>query len=75
MKGLMRRSAALASITIPLLVVAAFSGVAMAAGLDAPAPGGAVPPPADAGSPDVLSWLSEHMSGPALKIGGGHDGD
>ena len=72
MKGLLRRIPALASITIPLLVLAALvSDAAMAAGLDALAPAAAAPPPAaPSGSPDFLGWLSEHMSGPALKIGG-----
>lgn len=70
MKGLLRRPLALASITIPLLVLAALvSGSAMAAGLDALAPAAAAPP-ADGGGPDVLGWLRDHMSGPVLKIGG-----
>ncbi len=72
MKGLLRRIPALVSITIPLLVlVALVSDAAMAAGLDALAPAAAAPPPAaDGGGPNFLGWLSEHMSGPALKIGG-----
>lgn len=72
MKALLRRPMALASITIPLLVLAALvSGSAMAAGLEALGPAAGAPSPEPTGgSPDVLGWLSEHMSGPALKIGG-----
>ncbi|MCA9655263.1 MAG: mechanosensitive ion channel [Myxococcales bacterium] len=72
MKGLLRHPVASSSIAILVLVLAALvSDTALAAGLDwlAPAAGGGAPPPADAGSPDVLGWFSEHLSGPALKIG------
>lgn len=73
MKGILRHPLAIPSILVPLLaVVALCSDTALAAGLDAfaPAAGGAPAPAADAGGgPDVLGWFSEHMSGPALKIG------
>lgn len=69
MKGLLRRPLALSSILVPLLVLAALvSDTALAAGFEALAPAaGEAAPAADSG-PDFMGWLSEHMSGPALKI-------
>jgi Conserved TM helix len=72
MKGLLRRPAALISIALPLLVLAAaYAEPAMAAGFGpppvvAPVPV-AVPVTEDNG---FLTWLSLYLSGPALRIGG-----
>ncbi|MEM9454872.1 MAG: mechanosensitive ion channel [Myxococcota bacterium] len=70
MKGLLRRLPALASITIPLLMLAALvSGSAMAAGFEALGPAATTTPAGDGGN-GLLDWFSTHMSGPILKIGG-----
>jgi hypothetical protein len=70
MKGVLRRPAALISITIPLLLLAAaIAEPAMAAGLGpAPAPAPAPAPVAEGN--DFLAWVGAHLSGPALKIVG-----
>lgn len=73
MKGLLRRPAALVSVSIPLLLLAALvSAPAMAAGLDAlaPAAGQAPVPAPESGGNDFVAWVSAHLSGPVLKIGG-----
>ncbi|MCH9682393.1 MAG: mechanosensitive ion channel [Deltaproteobacteria bacterium] len=70
MKGLSRRTLAHLYIVVPVLVFAALaSGSALAAGLDAFAPAAAAAPP-PAAEPGLMAWVSEHLSGPALKIGG-----
>ncbi len=70
MKGLVRHPLALCSIAIPLVALAALlAEPAMAAGL-APAAAPAPAPAPVAESTDFLGWVSEHLSGPALKIGG-----
>lgn len=71
MKGVLRRPMALCSITIPLLALAALvSAPALAAGLDALAPAVAPVPVAVPADNDFLGWVSAHLSGPALRIGG-----
>ncbi len=59
MKGVLRHPLALFSIVVSMLVMLSSSAVAAPAGAAAPASSG----------PDFLGWLSQHMSGPALKIG------
>lgn len=69
MKDVLRRSAALVSITIPLLVLAAMlAEPAMAAGFGpAAAPAPAVVPVAAEGN-DFMGWALGMLSGPVLKI-------
>lgn len=71
MKSLLRRTAMLASITLPLLVLAAFfSDAAMAAGLDSFAPTATpVPVPVDDGL-GFLGWFSLYLSAPLIRVGG-----
>lgn len=75
MKGLLRRIPATSCFAIPLLMLAALvADTAFAAGLDAFAPAAAAAPaaaPAEAASsPDFLGWVSDNLSGPAIKIVG-----
>lgn len=69
MKGVLRRPAALISITIPLLLLtAALAEPAMAAGFGpAAAPAPVAPAPVAEGN-DFVAWVSAHLSGPALKV-------
>ena len=71
MKGLLRRPAALISVSIPLLVLGAMAIAepAMAAPAVAPNPVVVAPPPAGEGG-DFVAWISANLSGPALRIGG-----
>lgn len=70
MKGLLHRPAALISIAIPLLLLAAtVAEPALAAGFDAPAAVAPAPVPAAEGNA-FMAWVNDNLSGPALKIGG-----
>lgn len=72
MKGLLRRPAALFSVTIPLLVLTSMviADPAMAAGL-APAPAAApVTPVAVVETNDFMTWVTANLSGPVIRIVG-----
>ncbi|MCX4245215.1 mechanosensitive ion channel [Paraliomyxa miuraensis] len=71
MKGVLRRPLALVSISIPLLVLAAFvAEPALAAGLGPAAEAAPAAQAPASGGNDFVAWVSAHLSGPALKIGG-----
>ncbi|MEX1365352.1 MAG: mechanosensitive ion channel [Nannocystaceae bacterium] len=70
MKALLRRPLASSSILICLLLLAALvSDTALAAGIDALAPAAAAPAPVADTGPSFMTWLSDNLSGPVLKIG------